>query len=148
MSQNPVRHFKKIVREDIPQTLQWFEQQQLVSQWHLSRDEQLALLGSVDASTYQSWLADVMRDQIPVLPENVITRLEILLGVEKSLEILVPDNRPDLVISWFNTPNKNPLFQGKSIKQYLLDNNNLDAFHALEAYLVDAVIGFLSGSYT
>jgi hypothetical protein len=148
MSQHPVKHFKKIAREDVPQTLHWFEQQQLGTQWHLSSDEQLALLGSVDASTYQRWLADITRGQIPSLPENVITRLEILLGVEKSLEILVPENRPDLVISWFNTPNKNPLFQGKSIKQYLLDNNNLDAFHALEAYLVDAVIGFLSGSYT
>lgn len=148
MSQHPIRHFKKIAPRDIPQVLQWFEQQKMNTQWNLSHDEQLVLLGCVEASTYQSWLADVTRGQIPVFPDNVITRLEILLGVEKSLEILVPDNRPDLVISWFNTPNKSPLFQEKSIKQYLLDNNNLDAFHALEAYLVDAVIGFLSGSYS
>lgn len=148
MTDYPIRHFKKILPADIPKALEWFEQQQLSTQWNLSHDEQLVLLGGIKASTYQSWLADVMRGQIPALPDNVITRLEILLGIEKSLAILVPNNRPDLVVSWFNTPNKNPLFQGKSIKQYLLDNNNLDAFHALEAYLVDAVIGFLSGSYT
>jgi hypothetical protein len=148
MSQHPVRHFKQIVPEDIPKTLEWFQRQQLSTHWHLSPEEQLALLGNIESNTYESWLADIARGQVPVLPDEVATRLEILLGVEKSLEILVPENRPDLVISWFNTPNKNPLFQDKSIKQYLLDNNHLDAFHALEAYLVDAVIGFLSGSYT
>ncbi len=148
MADYQVRHFKKIGSEDVPEVLDWFERQQLSTQWNLSHAEQLALLGNVEPHMYQCWLADVMRGQIPVLPDNVITRLEILLGVEKSLEILVPNNRPDLVFSWFNTPNNNPLFQGKSIKQYLLDNNNLDSFRALEAYLVDAVIGFLSGSYT
>lgn len=105
-------------------------------------------MGDVEPLLYQCWLADSAHGQIPALPKDAITRLEILLGVEKSLEILVLENRPDLVISWFNTLNKNPLFQGKSIKRYLLDNNNLDAFRALEAYLVDAVIGFLAGSYT
>lgn len=143
-----VRHFKKIAPEEIPKALEWFERQQLNTQWHLNRDEQLALLGNVELHTYQCWLADIERGQIPALPNDVITRLEILLGTQKSLDILAPENRPDLAINWFNTPNTNPLFQGKSIKHYLLDNNNSDAFRSLEAYLVDAVVGLMSGVYT
>jgi len=143
----PVRHFKKISSEEIPDALKWFERQQLDTQWHLSRNEQLALLGNIEPHLYQSWLADIERGEIPALPNEVITRLEILLGAKKSLDIIAPDNRPDLAVSWFNTPNNNPIFQGKSIKHYLLDNNNLDAFRSLEAYLVDAVVGLMSGVY-
>lgn len=148
MSQHPVRHFKKLAPRDIPQALEWFQRQQLVTQWHLSPAEQLALLGNIESTTYESWLTDIARGKIPALPNDVITRLEILLGAQKSLDILAPENRSDLAISWFNTPNKNPLFQEKSIKHYLLDNNNLDAFRSLEAYLVDAVVGLMSGVYT
>ena len=143
----PIRHFKKIAPEEISEALKWFERQQLSTQWYLSRDEQLALLGNIEPHLYQCWLAEIARGQIPALPNEVITRLEILLGAKKSLDIVAPDNRPDLAISWFNTPNNNPIFQGKSIKHYLLDNNNLDAFRSLEAYLVDAVVGLMSGVY-
>lgn len=143
-----VRHFKKIAHEEIPTALEWFERQKLKTQWHLSYIEQLALLGNIELQSYQSWLADIERGQIPALPNDVIARLEILLGTKKSLNILAPDNRPDLAISWFNTPNNNPLFRGKTIKHYLLDNNNLDAFRSLEAYLVDAVVSLMSGVYT
>ena len=83
----------------------------------------------------------------PDLPVCVVSRLEILIGVAKSLDILEPANRLDLATIWFSSPNDNPLFQGKSIKQYLLDNNDTEAFQRVEEYLVEAVIGGLSGSY-
>jgi hypothetical protein len=139
------RRFKRLTKEEYAEAIEWYQQQSAL--WHLGYGEQLALLNSVSPHLYEGWLADVSQNLKPDLPVCVVSRLEILIGVAKSLDILAPTNRPDLATIWFSSPNDNPLFQGKSIKQYLLDNNDTDAFQRVEEYLVEAVIGGLSGSY-
>ena len=93
------------------------------------------------------WLADISQNLNPHLPNDVVTRLETLWSIAKSFEILVPENRSDLATAWFSSPNDAPLFSGQSIKQYLLDNNDIEAFQRVEDYTVAAVIGFMGGSY-
>lgn len=139
------RRFKRLTKEEYPEAIEWYQQQ--CALWNLGYDEQLALLNSVNPHLYEGWLADMSQNLKPDLPAYVVSRLEILRGVAKSLEILAPENRSDLATIWFSAPNDNPLFQGKSIKQYLLDNNDTEAFQRVEDYMVDAVIGGLSGSY-
>ena len=139
------RRFKRLTKEEYAGAIEWYQQQSAL--WHLGYGEQLALLNSVSPQLYEGWLADMSLNLKPDLPAHVVSRLEILRGVAKSLDILAPENRSDLATKWFSSPNDNPLFQGKSIKQYLLDNNDAEAFKSVEDYMVDSVIGVLSGSY-
>lgn len=139
------RRFKRLTKEEYPEAIEWYQEQSAL--WHLGYDEQLALLNPVSPQLYEGWLADMSLNLKPDLPPHAVSRLEILRGVAKSLDILAPANRPDLATIWFSSPNDNPLFQGKSIKQYLLDNNDMESFQRVEDYMVDAVIGVLSGSY-
>ena len=141
------QHFKTIASGEIPRTLRWFDDQRQENHWCLTIDEQLVLLGNVSPSCYDGWIAQIESGGMPALSDDVIRRLSILVGVHKSLALLAPDNRPDYAIRWFSTPNDSVTCAGQSIKTYLLVNNTLDGYRTMEAYLVDAVNGFLGGAY-
>jgi hypothetical protein len=51
------------------------------------------------------------------------------------LQILAPAGRRDLAIGMFNQPNSGALLKGQSIKTYLLEANNIDAFYEIKRYL-------------
>lgn len=142
------QHFKTIAREDLPRILRWFDDQRFETQWGLTLNEQLALLGNTPSSLYHAWITHIESGEGPSLSDDVVRRLSILVGIHKALEILAPDNRPDYAVRWFLTPNDSATCAGQSIKAYLLANNTLEGFLTLEAYLADAVNSFLGGSYS
>lgn len=142
------QHFKTVTREDVPKKFRWFDDQRFENQWHLTMEEQLALLGNVSPSLYEAWVIQIESGEIPALSDDIVRRLSILVGIHKSLEVLAPDNRPDYAAKWFLTPNHGATCAGQSIKAFLLTNNTLDGFRTVEAYLVDAVNSFLGGSYS
>ena len=55
--------------------------------WGLSVAEQLKLLGIASRSTFFKW----RREREPRLPQDTLERLSYLLGIYKSLQILLPD---------------------------------------------------------
>src|SRR5262247_2977845 len=55
--------------------------------WRLTVAEQLKLLGIASRSTFFKW----RREQDPRLPQDTLERLSYLLGIYKSLQILLPD---------------------------------------------------------
>ena len=142
------QHFKTITREDLPRILRWFDDQRFETQWGLTLNEQLALLGNISRSLYHAWITQIESSEVPSLSDDVVRRLSILVGIHKALEILAPDNRPDYAVRWFLTSNHSSTCAGKCIKAYLLANNTLEASRDIEVYLIDAVNGFLGGSYT
>jgi hypothetical protein len=142
------QHFKTISSEELPRALQWFDDQRFENNWHLTTEEQLALLGNAPLSLYKVWLAWRKFDGAPAPSDETVRRLSILVGIHKSLEILTPHNQPDYAVRWFLTSNHSATCAGKSIKAYLLANNTLEGFRDIEVYLIDAVNGFLGGSYT
>lgn len=89
--------------------------------WQLSVDEQLKLLGEPPRSTFYAWRknpagASVSRD--------TLERLSNLLGIYKSLQILLPDaQRAD---AWIRLPNDAPGFGGRSALDRMLAGNLSD----------------------
>lgn len=71
---------------------------------------------------------------IAVQPETM-ERIDLLLQIHKQLLSSVPSQRPELAYEWFNKPNYGKLLGGRSIKDYLLKNNNIQAFHNVCNYL-------------
>ena len=78
----------------------------IASAWQLSVGEQRALLGWPAASTYHKYKA---RDY-GTLSYDTLTRLSLILGIYKSLQVLYPDQ--PVADSWMRMPNTNPMFGG------------------------------------
>ena len=83
--------------------------------WQLSVSEQRALLGWPAASTYHKYKA---RDY-GALSYDTLTRLSLILGIFKSLQVLYPDQ--GFADSWVRLPNSNAVFGGSSPLSLMMD---------------------------
>jgi hypothetical protein len=101
--------------------------------WGLNVDEQLALLGRPPRSTFFAWRKQPDK---AVLPRDTLERLSNILGIYKSLQILLPADAAD---AWPRQPNTAALFGGGSALQRMLAGNVSD-LHLVRRYL-DGVRG-------
>jgi Protein of unknown function (DUF2384) len=90
--------------------------------WGLTVVEQLQLLGIASRSTFFKW----RRETSPRLPRDTLERLSYLLGIYKSLQILLPD--PKAADEWVRRPNDAPLFGGKSALERMLSGQVADLY--------------------
>ena len=89
--------------------------------WGLSVDEQLTLLGQPPRSTFFAWRKQPDR---ATLPRDTLERLSNLLGIYKSLQILLPDAAA--ADAWVRRPNAAPPFGGRSALDRMLAGNVAD----------------------
>jgi Protein of unknown function (DUF2384) len=90
--------------------------------WGLSVAEQLQLLGIASRSTFFKW----RREHSPRLPRDTLERLSYLLGIYKSLQILLPD--PKAADEWVRRPNDAALFGGRSALERMLSGQVADLY--------------------
>ena len=90
--------------------------------WNLTVAEQLKLLGIGSRSTFFKW----RREREPRLPRDTLERLSYLLGIYKSLQILIPD--PRAADEWVRKPNAAPLFGGRSALERMLSGQVADMY--------------------
>ena len=102
--------------------------------WGLSVDEQLALLGQPPRSTFFAWRK---QPEKAALPRDTLERLSNLLGIYKSLQILLPDSAA--ADAWVRQPNTAAPFGGRSALVRMLAGNVSD-LNAVRRYL-DGVRG-------
>ncbi len=102
--------------------------------WDLSVDEQLALLGQPPRSTYFTWRR---HPEKAALPRDTLERLSNILGIYKSLEILLPE--PAAADAWVRQPNRAAPFGGGTALARMLAGNVSD-LHLVRRYL-DGVRG-------
>jgi hypothetical protein len=90
--------------------------------WDLTVADQLKLLGIASRSTFFKW----RREREPRLPRDTLERLSYLLGIYKSLQILLPDARA--ADEWIRKPNNAPLFGGRSALERMLTGQVADLY--------------------
>jgi len=90
--------------------------------WGLSVAEQLKLLGIGSRSTFFKW----RRERDPRLPGDTLERLSYLLGIYKSLQILLPD--PKAADAWIRRPNTAAPFGGRSALERMLSGQVADLY--------------------
>jgi hypothetical protein len=90
--------------------------------WDLSIAEQLTLLGIASRSTFFKW----RRERNPRLPRDTLERLSYLLGIYKSLQILLPD--ADAADAWVRKPNDAAPFGGGSALDRMLSGQVADLY--------------------
>jgi Protein of unknown function (DUF2384) len=102
--------------------------------WGLSVDEQLVLLGRPPRSTFFAWRKAPER---ALLSRDTLERLSNLLGIWKSLQILLPE--AGAADGWLRRPNSAAPFGGRSALERMLAGNVSD-LHLVRRYL-DGVRG-------
>jgi len=102
--------------------------------WDLSVEEQIVLLGSPGRSTFFKWK---QTPQSARLGRDTLERLSLLLGIYKSLQILLP--LPAAADAWVKRPNSAAPFGGRRALDRMLAGNVSDLV-AVRQYL-DAMRG-------
>ncbi|AJE45030.1 MULTISPECIES: antitoxin Xre/MbcA/ParS toxin-binding domain-containing protein [Rhodobacterales] len=95
----------------------------LAEDWELSTDEQITLLGSPGRSTFFKW-----KKSGGNLPHDTIERISHLLGIYKSLQIVLPN--PEAADEWVKKPNA--FFDNRSALDVMLDGNVVDIYKVRE----------------
>jgi hypothetical protein len=90
--------------------------------WGLTVAEQLQLLGIASRSTFFKW----RREREPRLPRDTLERLSYLLGIYKSLQILLPE--PKAADEWVRKPNIAAPFGGRSALERMLSGQVADLY--------------------
>ena len=79
----------------------------IFNKWSLSGIEQMRLLGLTNEATLYNWKKHPHKAKLSL---DLLERTSYILGIFKSLEILLPD--PSIADQWVSTPNDNPMFNG------------------------------------
>jgi hypothetical protein len=108
--------------------------ERMAQAWGLSVDEQIALLGQPPRSTFFAWRKS---PETARLSRDTLERLSNLLGIYKSLQILLPNAQA--ADAWVRQPNTAPLFGGRSALARMLGGNVAD-LNVVRRYL-DGVRG-------
>ena len=87
----------------------------IFSQWRLTGARQRTLLGLSNEKTVYNWKRQP--EKAKLIPD-LLERASYILGIYKSLQILLPDQA--LADQWLATPNDNPLFNGSAPLDRLL----------------------------
>ena len=93
----------------------------IFNQWRLTGAQQMTLLGLGNEKTLYNWKN---RPEKAKLTRDMLERASYILGIYKSLQILLPD--PALADRWLSTPNDNPLFNGTAPLDRLLAGQVVD----------------------
>ena len=91
----------------------------IVSNWGLSTDQQILLLGSPARSTFFKW-----KKEGGQLPYDTQERLSHIFNIHKALEILIPDAQ--LADTWMKRPNR--VFEGQSALDHALSGKLADLY--------------------
>ncbi len=103
----------------------------IFSQWRLTGAQQMTLLGLSNEKTLYNWKS---RPEKAKLTRDLLERTSYILGIFKSLQVLLPDQA--LADEWLATPNDNPLFNGTAPLDRLLAGQVVDL--AVVRNLLDA----------
>lgn len=94
---------------------------EILSKWSFGVEDQMIVLGLSEEQALHYWKAHP--EDVEMMPD-LIERISYMLGIFKSLEVLLQD--PQIADNWLSTPNDNKLFNGEPPKSLLLSGTLAD----------------------
>lgn len=101
---------------------------EIAKAWELNTTEARALLGWPAPSTFHKYKAG----DFGPLPYDTLTRISLVLGIYKSLQVLYPE--PRFADRWVRMPNTNVLFGGSTPLDFAVQGG-IDALHQVRRLL-------------
>jgi hypothetical protein len=127
--------FSELTSEHVTAGINWFSKMNDAARWNLSNAEASELLGGIGVSKYLS-LKRKAAENLPLkVSQDLCERISLLLGIWESLQNIAPVDRKDLAYQWFTQPSTSQVLEGKSIKQYLLDCQSMEALYVVNRHL-------------
>jgi hypothetical protein len=93
----------------------------MFEQWGLTGKQQMVLLGLTNEKTLYNWKNQPEKAK---LSKDTLERCSYLLGIYKSLQILLPD--PELADAWLTTPNDHVFFNATTPLSRMLAGQVID----------------------
>lgn len=84
----------------------------IAARWKLNGNDTRALLGGISSGSFYT----LKSHHAKILDEDQLTRISLLLGIYKALNILYSQKLADV---WVSLPNVNPMFGGDSPLNYM-----------------------------
>jgi uncharacterized protein (DUF2384 family) len=84
----------------------------IVDKWQLRNEDAMSMLGGISHGRY----FELKRHRKGLLSQDELTRISLLVGIFKALNILFGQR---LANQWTSRPNSNPMFNGAPPLQYL-----------------------------
>lgn len=84
----------------------------IAAQWHVRDEDARQLLGGVSSGSFYS-----LKKNPRVLSQDTLTRISLLVGIFKALNLLYSSRLAD---AWITLPNTNPMFRGSTPLTYML----------------------------
>ena len=85
----------------------------IIEKWDVKSEDAMALLGGVSNGRYFS----LKKNRSGILTQDELTRISLLIGIFKSLNILFSEK---LANHWVERPNTNPMFNHAAPLEYLV----------------------------
>lgn len=106
----------------------------MMEKWGLKDPEARALLGGISTGSWYGWKKDARGRVLDrMLDQDTLTRISILLGIFKALNILYSRKLAD---AWITLPNANPMFRGTAPLTYMIQRGQPGMLHVRQ--LLDA----------
>jgi hypothetical protein len=95
----------------------------IVEKWGLRDMDARQLLGGISSGSYYAWKKDPKNR---VLDQDTLTRISLLVGIFKALNILYSRKLAD---AWITLPNTNPMFRGLTPLAYIFQHGQPGMVH-------------------
>lgn len=86
----------------------------IMEKWEIKDPDARRLLGGISSGSYYGWKKSAGHR---TLDQDTLTRISLLVGIFKALNILYSQRLAD---AWIALPNRNPMFQGMSPLDYMI----------------------------
>lgn len=101
----------------------------IMDHWGIKDPDARQLLGGISVGSYYNWKKQPKR----ILDQDALTRISLLLGIFKALNILYSEALAD---AWITLPNRNPMFRGATPLAYMIQRGQPGMVHVRQ--LLDA----------
>jgi len=101
----------------------------IMERWGIKDPDARQLLGGISSGSYYGWKKQPKR----ILDQDALTRISLLVGIFKALNILYSEALAD---AWITLPNRNPMFRGDSPLAYMIQRGQPGMVHVRQ--LLDA----------
>lgn len=118
----------------LPAALRWLESMCSDDHWRLTLDDLSAILGE-DPLHIEILFNKACSYTETQQDEDLTDRIALLVQIHKHLSRIAPITNSTQSIDWFNQPNSDPLFGGRSIKAYLCEHSPPDSLRKVVGYL-------------
>lgn len=102
----------------------------IMAKWGVKDPDARQLLGGISSGSYYGLKKEPKHR---TLDQDTLTRISLLVGIFKALNILYS---PALADAWMTLPNKNPMFRGVSPLEYVIQRGQPGMLHVRQ--LLDA----------